>query len=174
MAPLASVLAGIIAVGLVLLLTVAGTLLAADWRMEAESRQAWAEVAPAWAEWNAGVRRQSADIDTRYLAASEKEALRRVFRVHRVLPSQAAAVMALPAAGSASQPAPTQSLCTGMARQWPQRSASDRGSDAGASVGDDLAGRTTLERSRAAKSLRVAAGGGAARSTCDRGRDAHC
>jgi hypothetical protein len=134
--------------------------------MEAESRQAWAEIAPRWAEWKAGVRRQSADIDTRYLAASEKEALRWVFGVHRVLPSQAAAVMDLPAAGSASQPALAQLLCTGMARECPQRSASDRGNDAAASVRDGLAGRTTFERSRAAKSLRVAAGGGAARSTC--------
>src|SRR4026208_677758 len=66
MAPLASVPAGTIAVGLVLLLTAAGALLAADWRMEAESRQAWAEVAPARAEWNAGVRRQSAHIERRY------------------------------------------------------------------------------------------------------------
>lgn len=40
-----------------------------------------------------------------YRAAFEKEALRWVFGVHRVLPSQAAAVMDLPAAGSASQPA---------------------------------------------------------------------
>jgi|KBSSwiStaDraftv2_1062776.scaffolds.fasta_scaffold56137_2 hypothetical protein len=166
MVPVAGVLAGTIAVGLVLLVTAAGALLAADWRTEAESRQAWAEVAPRWAEWKAGVRRQSADIDTRYLAASEKEALRRVFCVHRVLPSQAVAVMELPAAGSASQPALTQLLCTRMARECSQRSASDRGSDAGASVRDDLAGRTTFERSRAAKSQRVAAGGGAARSTC--------
>jgi hypothetical protein len=162
MAPLASVPAGTIAVGLVLLLTAAGALLAADWRMEAESRQAWAEVAPARAEWNAGVRRQSAHIERRYLAASEKEARRRVLRVHRVLPSQAAAVMALPAAGSASQPVLTRLLCTGMARECPQGSASGRGNDAGASVGDDMAGRTTFERSRPAKSLRVAA----ARSTC--------
>ena len=95
LAPVAGVLAGAVAVRLVLLLTAAGALLAADWRTEAESRQAWAEVAPRWAEGKAGVRRQSADIDTRYLAASEKEALRRVFRVHRVLPSQAAAVVRL-------------------------------------------------------------------------------
>jgi hypothetical protein len=166
LAPVAGVLAGAIAVGLVLLLTAAGALLAADWRTEAESRQAWAEVAPRWAEWKAGDRRQPADVDARYLATSDKEALRQVFRVHRVPPSQAAAVMELPDAGSASQPALAQLRCAGMARECPQRSASDRGNDAGASVRDGLAGQTTFERSRAAKSVRVAAGGGAARSTC--------
>jgi hypothetical protein len=169
MAPVAGVLAGAVAVGLVLLVTAAGALLAADWRAEVDSRQAWAEVAPARAEWDAGDRRQSADIDTRYWAASEKEALRRVFRVQRVGPSQAAAVMELPAAGSASQSALTQSLCTGMTRECPQRSASDKVHDAGASVGDDLAGQSTFAGSRAAKSLSVAAGGGAARSTCGAG-----
>jgi hypothetical protein len=43
-------------------------------------------------------------------------------------------------------------------------SASDRGSDAGASVGDDRAGHARLDRSRPAKNLSVAAGGGAVRS----------
>jgi hypothetical protein len=155
-------LAGTIAVGLMLLVTAAGALLAADWRAEVDSRQAWAEVAPAWAGWDAGDRRQSADVDARYLAASQREALRQMFRVHRVLPSQAAAIMA----GSASQSALAQLRSSGMARECPQRSASARGRDAGTSVRDDLAGQTTFEGSRAAKSLRVAAGGGAARSTC--------
>ena len=57
MAPVAGVLAGAIAVGLVLLLTAAGALLAADWRAQVESRQVWAEVASAWADCNAGVGR---------------------------------------------------------------------------------------------------------------------
>src|SRR5688500_6977681 len=60
MAPVAGVLAGAIAVGLVLLVTAAGALLAADWRAEVGSRQAWAEVASAWAEGNSGVGLESA------------------------------------------------------------------------------------------------------------------
>ncbi len=59
MAPVAGILAGTIAVALVMLVTTAGVLLAADWRADQQSRQAWAEVAPALAEWNPIVRKEA-------------------------------------------------------------------------------------------------------------------
>ena len=163
-APVAGVLAGTIAVGLALLLTAAGALLAADWRTQVESRQAWAEVASAWAECSAGVGLELADIDAGYVPAIETDALCRVFGIHRVLPSRAVAGVELPAASSVSLPARARALPTRTAWEGLQRSASDRGNDAGASVGGDPTGHATLERSRPAKNLSVPAGGGAARS----------
>jgi hypothetical protein len=160
MAPLAGVLAGAIAVGLVLLVTAAGALLAADWRAEVESRQAWAEVASAWAEGHAGVGLESADIDAGYVPAIETDALRRIFGTHRVLPPRAVAGAELPAAKSVSRPAPARSLAARTAWEGLRGSASDGGNDAGASVGGDPAGHATLERSRPAKRLGVASGGG--------------
>ncbi len=164
MAPVAGVLAGAIAVGLVLLVTAAGALLAADWRAEVGSRQAWAEVASAWAEGSSGVGLESADVDGGYVPAIESDALRQVFGIHRVLPSRAVAAMELPAASSVSRPAAARALPTRTAWEGLRESASDRGNDAGASVGGDPAGHATLERSRPAKNLGVEAAGRAARS----------
>jgi hypothetical protein len=164
-APLAGMLAGAIAVGLMLLVTAAGVLLAADWRAEVESRQAWAEVASAWAECNTSVGLESADIDTRYLPAIANDALRRASGIHHdVLPSGAVAAVELPAASSVPRPAPARALATRTAWKGLQGSASDRGNDAGVSVGGDPAGHATLERSRPAKNLGVAAGEGTASS----------
>ena len=95
-APIAGVLAGTIAVALVMLVSTAGALLAADWRADQQSRQTWAEVAPALAEWNPVVRGEAGDIETRYLLACDNDALRDMFRVNRFLPPQGAAVMELP------------------------------------------------------------------------------
>jgi hypothetical protein len=91
MAPLAGVLAGVIGVGLVMLVSAAGTLLAVDWRAEVERQRAWAEVVPALAESNAGVPAEGTVIDTRYSPAFVSDPLRDVFRVWRFLPPQGAA-----------------------------------------------------------------------------------
>jgi hypothetical protein len=163
MAPLASVLAGTMVVGLILLLTAAGALLVADWRVEVESRQAWGEVASAWVEGNTGVGLESADIDAGYVPAIETDAPRRVFGIRHVLPPRAVAGLELPAASSVPLHIRAQVLPTRTAREGLQGSASDRGNDPGASVGSDPAGHATLERSRPAKNLSVSAGGGGAR-----------
>jgi hypothetical protein len=97
MAPVAGVLAGAIAVGVVMVVSAAGALLAADWRAEVGSQRAWAEVAPMLAEWNARVRTEGADIDRRYPPAFVSNALRDVFRVRRFLPPEAGDIMPAPA-----------------------------------------------------------------------------
>ena len=163
MAPVAAVLAGAIAVGLVLLVTAAGALLAADWRAEVGSRQAWAEVASAWAEGNSGVGLESADVQGGYVPAIESDALRQAFGIHRVLPSRAVAAMELPAASSVSRPAAARTLPTRTAWEGLRESASDRGNDAGASVGGDPASHATLAAGWAARGCRVARGGGGLR-----------
>src|SRR5687767_5437261 len=78
-APLAGMLAGAIAVGLMLLVTAACVLLTADWRTEVESRQAWVEVAPTSAQWNPTVGKAVGAVETQYLPAHADDALRDVF-----------------------------------------------------------------------------------------------
>jgi hypothetical protein len=139
------VLAGTIAVGLVMLVSAAGALLAADWRAEVASRHAWAEAAPALAEWDAGIRAQGADIDRRYPPAFVSYTLREVFRVRHLLPPQAAAIMELPpqAAAIMELPPPAlacpraggQALPTRAASEAAQGTAPERVSDASARLG---------------------------------------
>ena len=83
MAPVAGVLTGTIAVGLVMLLSTAGALLAADWRADQQSRRAWAEVAPALAEWQTIVGAEAGNIETQYLPAFADDAQHNVFRTRR-------------------------------------------------------------------------------------------
>jgi hypothetical protein len=73
-----------------MLLGAAGALLAADWRAEQQSRQAWAEVAPALAEWKPIVRKEVGDIETRYPPAVADDRLRELLRAHRFLEPPAA------------------------------------------------------------------------------------
>lgn len=69
---------------LAILVTTAGTLLAADWQADASSRQAWVEIDVAAAELR--LRPESvalSQIDPRYLTATTSEALPSVSRTHR-------------------------------------------------------------------------------------------
>jgi len=122
MAPVAGILAGTIAAALVLLVTTAGALLAADWWADQQSRQAWAEVAPALAEWKPIVRTEVGDIETRYPPAVADDVMRELLRAHRFLPARAA-VMEVPVVRSAFPAAAMQSLPTRMpcpVAQWSQ------------------------------------------------------
>lgn len=69
---------------LAMLVTTAGTLLAADWRADVSGRQAWAEMEFAAAELRLpAVAVAPSQIDPRYLIATDSAALRSVFRAHR-------------------------------------------------------------------------------------------
>jgi len=79
---------------LALLVTAASALLAADWRADFQGRQAWTQLEFAAAELSLPVSAETPwEIDPRYLPAADSEALRRIFRAHRV----ASALPALPA-----------------------------------------------------------------------------
>jgi hypothetical protein len=157
MAPLAGVLAGAIAVALVMLVTMAGALLAADWWADQRSRQAWAEVASALAEWNPIDCGEAEDIETRYWPSSVDVALRGVFHSHRFLPPQSA-VMELPVANSAIQTAPTQGFPSWATCRTAQAGCVDGENDAGALFRDDLVDRATLGWARSAKGSALVAG----------------
>ena len=160
MAPVAGVLAGAIAVGLVVLVSAAGALLAADWRAELQSRQAWAELAPALAERSLVATCEAAPhLDPRYLPACDNDALRGVFHVHRLLPPRLAAEMELPVAHSASQATSRQSLPARTAWEAAQGSGSDGENDARALLRDGPIGQATFgaPRTRPAKSVTVVA-----------------
>lgn len=69
---------------LAILVTTAGTLLAADWQAGAASRQAWAEIDVAAAELRLRPETVAlSQIDPSYLASTTSEALPSVFRTHR-------------------------------------------------------------------------------------------
>lgn len=69
---------------LAMLVTTVGTLVAADWRADVQSRQAWAQIDVAMAElWPPSGTATPSQIDPRYLAAVDIEALRSVFRAYR-------------------------------------------------------------------------------------------
>jgi hypothetical protein len=123
MAPVAGILAGTIAAALVMLMTTAGALLAADWWADQQSREAWAEVAPALKQWNPIVCGEAGVVETRYPPAVADDMMRELFRAHRFLPPQAA-VMDLPAVRSVfpaarMQSSPTRTPCP--AAQWSAR-----------------------------------------------------
>ena len=66
------------------LITTASALVAADWRSDADSRQAWAQIDFVAAECSPPVNAGTPwEIDPRYLPAGDSEALRSVFRAHR-------------------------------------------------------------------------------------------
>jgi hypothetical protein len=70
-----------------LLVTTAGTLLAADWRVDVQSREAWAQNSIAAAELSLPALHVTRDdLDPRYLRPTDEDALRRVFQVHRFAP----------------------------------------------------------------------------------------
>jgi hypothetical protein len=100
--PLAEMLAAAVVLGLVVLITLSGALLAADWHAETESRQAWAAVAPVWAEQRpADIQPERADIEARYRTILDSAALRQSV-LPRPLPVRAAPPLAgtvMPAAG---------------------------------------------------------------------------
>jgi hypothetical protein len=61
-----------------------GALLAADWRADAQSHQAWARLGPTAVELSLPVDSVTPwEIDPRYLPVEDNEALRSVFRAHR-------------------------------------------------------------------------------------------
>jgi hypothetical protein len=109
---LAEILAAALVLGLVVLITMSGALLAADWQADTENRQAWAAVAPAWAAQRpADIQLERADIETRYRAILDSAALRQSVPLYllpeRAAPSPASTVM--PEAGVSSPSAdPTQ------------------------------------------------------------------
>jgi hypothetical protein len=152
MAPVAGILAGTIAAALVMLVTTAGVLFAADWRAEVESRQAWAEVALALREWNPIVRKEVGGIETRYPPALADDGLRELFRAHRFLPPRPAAVMELAVAGSAFSVAPAESFPTGKACKGAPDDRGDGENDAGSLVKDNPIDRGTLGWARPTKS----------------------
>ena len=175
MAPVAGMLVGAIAVAPVMLVGAAGALLAADWRADQRSREAWAEVAPALAEWNAGILGilpELTDIDARYLPVFDNDALRDVFRAHRFLPQQTTAIVEPAAASSASQPVSTQSLPTRKRWETAQKIASDGKKDADAPLRGSPIDQATLGAStaRPAKTLIVLVGRRVAPSECIGGR----
>lgn len=70
-----------------LLVTTASTLLAADWRADVESREAWAQINIAAAELSLpAIPAMGDDLDPRYLAAVDEVALRHVLQAHRFAP----------------------------------------------------------------------------------------
>ena len=69
---------------LAILVTTAGTLLAADWRAEVASRQAWAEIDVAAGKFRLPAGRVAPpQIDPRYLTVTDGEPLRSVFDAYR-------------------------------------------------------------------------------------------
>ena len=100
----ALVLVNVLAVALIAVLTAliaaAGGLVAADWRADAASRRAWAQIDSGAAEFSPPVDvGTSWIIDPRHLPAADSEALRRVFRAHRFAsPEPLQAIPELPAA----------------------------------------------------------------------------
>jgi hypothetical protein len=72
---------------LAVLVTAAGALLAADWRADLQSRQAWVDVNVAVAELILpGGLVACGDLDPRYLPVVDNEPLRRIFEAHRWAP----------------------------------------------------------------------------------------
>jgi hypothetical protein len=94
---IAVVLVGVLA----MLVTAAGSLMAADWRAEVASRQAWAEIGIELAEL---CQPEPSAIDPCYLVTTDNHGLQSVFRAHRLAPPSAAPGTRahLPAAASAT------------------------------------------------------------------------
>lgn len=68
-----------------LLVTAAGALLAADWRADVQSREAWARMNAAAAGSSLSATRASCgEVDCRYAPAADNEVVRRIFRAHRL------------------------------------------------------------------------------------------
>jgi hypothetical protein len=92
---------------LAVLVTVAGALLAADWRADFLSHQAWVDVNVAAVELSLPVSLVACgDLDPRYLPVVDNEALRRVFEAHRWAPPARmldSAERASPSTAAASQ-----------------------------------------------------------------------
>jgi hypothetical protein len=85
----ASILVNALAIAVVtilaILVTTAGTLLAADWRAEVAARQAWADIDVAAAELRLPAKSVAPSlVDPRYLTATTGEALPSVFRTHHL------------------------------------------------------------------------------------------
>lgn len=170
MAPVPGVLAGTIAAALVMLLSTAGALLIGDWWADQQSRQAWAEVAPALAEWKPIVRKEVGHIETRYPPAVADDGLSELFRAHRFLPPQPAAVMELAVAGSAFSVAPAEALPTGKACKTALGNRGDGENDAGTLVKDNSSDEATLGWARPTKGGAAVVGRRAALSVCVAGR----
>ena len=170
MAPVAGILAGTIAAALVMLVTMAGVLLAADWRADQQSRRAWAEVAPALAEWKPIVRTEVGDVETRYPPAVADGGLRELLRAHRFLQPRPAAVMELAVAGSAFSVAPAESVPTGKACKTALGDRGDGENHVGTLVKDNPIDQATLGWARPTKSGATVVGRRAALSVCVAGR----
>ena len=160
MAPVASLASALITVGLVMLMSTAGMLLAADWRAEVESRRARAEVAPLLADWSPAVREQGPAVGTRYVGAFDQDALREVFRGHRFLSTQGrAASLEELAASSALQRAPTHWASTQATYEADQGSASGEETNTGPVLTDNRTNQATWAAYRVgAKKVTVGAG----------------
>ena len=167
MAPVASLVGALITVGLVMLVSTAGMLLAADWRAEVESRQTWAEVAPVLADWSPAVREHLPAVGTPYLGALDQDALREVFRRHRFLSPHARASLEEPAASSTSQLAPTHWASTQATYEADQGSATGEENNTGPVLTNNRTDQATRVASRAAaKKVTVGAGRRVAREYC--------
>ncbi len=80
-------LAMVATTAVVLLVTTASALLAADWRADVQSREVWAQVNFAAARLSLpAIPVPRDDLDPRYLLGVDKEELRRVFQAHRFAP----------------------------------------------------------------------------------------
>lgn len=117
---LLSAFAVVLVVVLAMLVTAAGSLVVADWRADAASRQAWAEIGIAAAEF---CRPPLSQIDPCYLVTTDSHALQSVFRAHHLAAPSAApdARAHLPAAASvtgivaeASRPLSTAAGCAAL------------------------------------------------------------
>jgi hypothetical protein len=100
----------------VLLVTTASALLAADWRADVQSREAWAQIDTAAAELSLPANHMSRDnLDPRYLQAVGEGALRHVFQAHRFAPR--ASLFDCSNRESANAAAASQGDLTGEARR---------------------------------------------------------
>jgi hypothetical protein len=109
---------------LAMLVAGAGVLIAADARADFQSWQAWAQFEPAAVEWSLPVDIATPpDIDPRYLPAVDNEALRCVFRAHRLMSPEPAlqAIKELPTAICARR------IAVGSAEPIPARTTPDVG-----------------------------------------------
>jgi hypothetical protein len=113
---LVNALAVAVVAALAMLVTAAGTLLAADWQADAASRQAWAEIDVAAAEFRlpAGTVAPP-QIDPHYLMATDGEPRRNVFGAHRFA-SPAPALQACTDRSAAVCPARTDPASGGSIR----------------------------------------------------------
>jgi hypothetical protein len=147
-----------IALGLVVLITTAGALLAADWHAETESRQAWAAMGRAWAaQWPVDIQPERADIETQYRAVLDSGALGESVRL-LLLPRGTAAVTELsPASAAIPEPA-ARSLTADPTRAGGRVLSADTAESAETRDHDNSREQATRAEARSPKELIIVAG----------------